>query len=208
MIGARADTHTLTPGQTTAGRLRRDAVGAPGVARCRTLAQEGGEVMIRRLLPWIAARPRARPAATRPRRCAPIAYEWRLFEPDRRWRRPTRSSFAWPRVVAAAQDLGAGHARPARRTPTTAIQAWQAQFLYGEFRGPDGLRLERRRHHRGGGPGAGRRASAAEHGARVRGCHRRLGRSADASCSRRRSTSTSTCASPTDDARRRQPAST
>lgn len=60
-------------------------------------------------------------------------YEWRLFEP-----RPGGGidtlAFAWPNAsqplrIWAQDSLGlVGHT-------TAAIQSWQAQFLYGEFRG-------------------------------------------------------------------------
>lgn len=61
------------------------------------------------------------------------AYEWRLFEPATGGGTDTLA-FAWPSAsqpvkIWAQDSLGLpGHA-------TSAIQTWEAQFLYGEFRG-------------------------------------------------------------------------
>jgi len=61
------------------------------------------------------------------------AYEWRLFEPAGVGAVDTLA-FAWP---AAAQPLRiwAQDSLDLQAHVSSAIQAWQAQFLYGEFRG-------------------------------------------------------------------------
>ena len=152
MIGARADTHTLTPNQVT-GWASATRSGCP---RCRSAsASRSGRHRSHDSPPAALglARPRHVLRRFQRRRSGPMPTSGACSI------RPAATAvdtlaFAWPTPRCQLRIWAQDTLDLPTHAPTR-ISTWEAQFLYGEFRGRDGDRLERRGHHHRGGPGAG-----------------------------------------------------